>query len=210
VSEYVSELPRQAQVAPPLAGTPPQRPMPPKTIVPVRALPLVAVVLAGLVAAIATDSSWALMLYHVAGGGLWTAIDLFVGLVVGPILGRMSIPARAEFSARFMPKMVIIMPTLVSMTLASGFQVAVDAGNLDASSPNHAWLLASFIIVGVMATIALGILSPANITVLFEMRKPQPNGLVIARMMKRFIYTAGVTGVMQIATLVIMTRIGSR
>jgi len=53
------------------------------------------------------------------GGALWTAIDLFVGLIVGPILGRLSIPARAEFTARFMPKMVLLMPTLVLMTLAA-------------------------------------------------------------------------------------------
>ena len=109
-----------------------------------------------------------------------------------------------------MPLMAIIMPTLVAMTLASGFQVAIILGNLDPSSPNHAWLLASFIVVGIMATIALGILEPANIAVLFEMRKPQPNGEVIARLMRRFIYTAGITGAMQIATLAIMTRVGSR
>ena len=205
MSDQVKDSPPQLAALPPA-----ERPMPPRTIIPVRGLPIVAVVLVGLVAAIATGSPWALMLYHVAGGGLWTGIDLFVGFVVGPILGRLSIPARAEFSARFMPLMAIIMPTLVAMTLASGFQIAVILGNLDPSSPNHAWLLASFIVVGIMATIALGILEPANIAVLFEMRKPQPNGEVIARLMRRFIYTAGITGAMQVATLVIMTRVGSR
>jgi hypothetical protein len=204
----MSEVVEQPSVR--IDAPPVPRPMPPRTIIPVRGLPVVAVVLVGLIAAIATDSSWALMLYHVTGGGLWTGIDLFVGFVVGPILGRLSIPARAEFAARFMPMMAIIMPTLVSMTLASGFQVAVDAGFLAPSSPNHAWLLSSFVVVGVMATIALGILEPANIAVLFEMRKPMPDGEVIAGLMRRFIYTAGVTGAMQVATLVIMTRVGSR
>ena len=60
-----------------------------------------------------------------------------------------------------------------------------------------------------MAVIAIGILEPANIAVLFEMRKPQPDGEIIGRLMRRFIYTAGITGVMQIATLVIMTRLAS-
>jgi len=178
--------------------------------VPVQGLPIVAVVIVGLVVAIATDSYWALTLYHVAGGGLWTSIDLFVGLVVGPIMGRLSIPARAEFSARFMPAMVLIMPTVVTMSLGSGFQLALRLGNLDPASPNHAWVIASMIVVGVMATIALGILEPANIAVLFEMRKPEPDGRVIDTLMKRFIYTAGITGLMQIATLVIMTRIRTR
>jgi hypothetical protein len=179
-------------------------------IVPVKGLPIVVLVIAGLIAAIASDSRWALMFYHVAGGGLWTGIDLFVGLVIGPIIGRLSIPARAEFSARFMPMMVLIMPTLVTMTLASGFQLGVDLGNFAPASPNHAWLVGSFIVVGIMATIALGLLEPANIAVLFEMKKPRPNGEVIARLMRRFIYTAGITGLMQVATLVIMTRVATQ
>jgi hypothetical protein len=179
-------------------------------IVPVRGLPIVAVIVVGLIVAIASDSRWALMFYHVAGGGLWTGIDLFVGLVIGPIIGRLSIPARAEFSARFMPMMVLIMPTLVVMTLASGFQLGVDLGNFAPANPNHAWLVGSFIVVGVMATIALALLEPANIAVLFEMNKPRPNGAVIAALMRRFVYAAGITGLMQVATLVIMTRVATQ
>jgi hypothetical protein len=178
-------------------------------IVPVRGLPIVAVVLAGLVATIASNKLWPLEFYHVVGGGLWTALDLFLGLVIGPILAKMPVSARMEFSARFMPKMLLIMPTLVTMTLASGWQLARLVGNLDTAYPKHWWLTASFIVVGVMAVIAIGILEPANIAVLFEMRKPQPDGEIIGRLMRRFIYTAGITGVMQIATLVIMTRLAS-
>ncbi len=179
-------------------------------VVPIKGLPFVAVAIVFVAASVIGNWKWGLIFSHVVGGGLWTAIDLFVGLVIGPILGRLSIPARAEFSARFMPKMVIIMPTVVMMTLATGFQVARLLGNLATSSPNHAWLIASFCIVGVMAVIALGILEPANIAVLFEMNKPVPNGERIGRLMNRFIYTAGITGIMQIATLIIMTRVASR
>ena len=42
------------------------------------------------------------------------------------------------------------------------------------------------------------------------MRKPQPDGTVIARLMRRFIVTAGVTGLMQVATLIIMTRVATQ
>ena len=178
-------------------------------IVPVRGLPIVAVVLAGLVVTIATNKLWPLEFYHVVGGGMWTALDLFLGLVIGPIMAKMSVSARMEFSARFMPKMLLIMPVLVTMTLASGWQLARLVGNLDVGYPKHWWLTASFIVVGVMAVIAIGILEPANIAVLFEMRKPQPDGEIIGRLMRRFVYTAGITGVMQIATLVIMTRLAS-
>ena len=179
-------------------------------VVPLRGLPVAAIAVVFVVVAIAGNWKWALMFSHVVGGGLWTGIDLFVGFIVGPILGRLSIPARAEFSARFMPKMVIIMPTVVMMTLASGFQIARKLGNLAVDSPNHPWLIFSFCVVGIMAVVALGILEPANIAVLYEMNKPVPNGERIGRLMKRFIYTSGITGLMQIATLVIMTRVATQ
>ena len=197
-----------ASVAEPIhAARAPSRPA--LKVVPAGGLPIVALTVAGLIIAIATNSQWALDFFHVVGGGLWTGIDLFFGLVLGPIIGSMSIPARMEFSSRVMPKMLLIMPTLVTMTLGSGFQLARKLGNLAPHSPDHPWLVASYIVIGVMATIALGLLEPANIAVLFELRKPNPNGARIGRLMKVFIYTAGITGLMQIATLVIMTRLAS-
>ena len=178
-------------------------------IVPRKALPLVALVLVGIVVAIARDARWGLVFCHVVGGGLWTAIDLFVGFVVGPILRGMSIPARIEFTKRFMPKMLLLMPTIVTMTLAAGFQLARQDGFLDTSNPRHAWVVVSFCVVGVMAVVALAYLGPANVAVLFELRKPQPDPRVVQKLMQRFVYSAGITGVMQVATLVIMTRLVS-
>jgi hypothetical protein len=192
----------------PLAAAPSERPK--IQVVPLKGLPFAAACVVFVFVAIATNWKWMLMFAHVAGGGLWTGIDLFVGLVIGPIMGRMSLPARAEFASKFMPAMVIIMPTVVTMNLGSGFQIARMVGNLNPSSPNHPWLIASMCVVGVMAVIALGILEPANIAVLFEMNKPVPNGERIGRLMKRFIYTAGITGLMQVATLAIMTRVATQ
>jgi hypothetical protein len=195
--------------APPGPGAgPPPAPLD-FSIVPVRGIPIAAAVLVGLIVAISSKSIWALEFFHVGGGGLWTSIDLFLGLIIGPILGRLSIPARIEFTVRFMPKMVLIMPTLVAMTLGAGYQLARQLGNLSVQYPHHGWLVASYVIVGVMAVIALGLLEPANLAVLFELKKPRPNGERIARLMKIFIYTAGVTGLMQIATIVIMTFLAS-
>lgn len=184
-------------------------PRPALQIVPVRALPIVAVVIALLIVSIAGNWLWALDFFHVAGGALWTGVDLFVGLIIGPILGRLSIQARVEFASKFMPMMLLIMPTLVTVTLASGWQLARHVGDLTVAYPNHWWLIASFIVVGVMAVIALGFLEPANLAVLFELKKPRPNGELIGKLMRRFVYTAGITGIMQVATLIIMTRIAT-
>ncbi|HET9104001.1 MAG TPA: hypothetical protein VFN55_11675 [Solirubrobacteraceae bacterium] len=178
-------------------------------IVPRLGLVFAGVAVIAVVAAIAADKLWPLVFLHVAGGAAWTIIDLFLGLVLGPIMGSMSIPARVEFTTRLMPKMVIIMPIVVTITLAAGWQLAAHMGTILSSYPEHGWIVASFIIVGVMAVLALGLLEPANIAVLFELKKPRPNPAVIERLMKRFIYCAGVLGVMQVATLVIMTKIAS-
>jgi hypothetical protein len=178
-------------------------------IVPRPGLVLAAVAAVLVIAAIAYNRLWPLMFLHVAGGAAWTIIDLFLGLVLGPIIGQMSPAARVEFTTRLMPKMVVIMPVVVTMTLAAGWQLGIHEGTVLTSYPNHAWVVASFIVVGVMSVIALGLLEPANIAVLFELKKPRPNVHVIEKLMKRFIYSAGILGAMQIATLVIMTKLGS-
>jgi len=201
--------PTDVDSRPPQAGGGPP-PIPEFSIVPLRGIPIAAALLVGLLVAISTNNLWALTFFHVGGGGLWTSIDLFLGLIIGPILGRLSVPARIEFTVRFMPKMVVIMPTLVAITLGAGFQLARHLGNLNADYPHHGWLVASYIIVGVMAVIALGLLEPANLAVLFELKKPRPNPERIGRLMKIFVYTAGITGIMQIATIVIMTFLASR
>jgi hypothetical protein len=201
-------LAAMADVALPAAGVAHDAPPRPDfQVVPLKGLAVVAVVLIALVAAIAADRLWALEFFHVAGGGLWTSFDLFLGFVLGPILGRLAIPARVELTTRLMPKLLLIMPTLVTCTLASGWQLGRLLGTINSGHPDHGWIVASYVVVGAMAIIALAVLEPANVAVLFELKKPRPNPAIIERLMKRFIYTAGITGALQVTTLVIMTRV---
>jgi hypothetical protein len=199
----------QTMTVPPFAGPGAPPVVPEFELVPAKGVPVVLAIVAGLIAAIAFDKLWALEFFHVAGGGLWTGIDLFVGLVVGPILGRLSVQGRIDFLTRFMPKMLLIMPTLVTMTLGSGWQLSRHLGLMALEYPDHWWLTASYVVVGVMSVIALGVLEPANLAILFELKKPRHNGELLAKLSRRFVYTAGITGVMQLATLVIMTRLAT-
>ena len=196
-----------ALAAPAVAPDTPARPA--FQIVPLRGLPIVGAVLVALVVAIASNRLWPLEFFHVAAGGLWTAFDLFLGFVLGPIIGRMAVPARIDLTTKLMPKLLLIMPTIVTCTLASGWQLGRLLGTIDSGYANHSWIVASYIVVGVMAVIALAVLEPANVAVLFELKKPRPDPVVIGRLMKRFIYTAGITGAMQVATLVIMTKVAT-
>jgi len=200
----ISPPPRDAE-----APSPGAIEIPEFQIVPRVGLVFVAIALVCLIVAIAVNKLWPLMFLHVSGGAGWTVIDLFLGLVLGPIMGRMSVPARVEFTTRLMPKMLLIMPTVVTLTLAAGWQLGVREGTVLTSYPQHGWVVASFIVVGVMSVLALGLLEPANIAVLVELKKPRPNPHVIEHLMKRFIYCAGILGAMQVATLVIMTKLAS-
>lgn len=178
-------------------------------IVPLRALWLVAAALVGLLISIAGNGLWPLIFFHVAAGALWTSLDLFMGFVIGPMLRRLDIPARMAVTRRLMPQMLVIMPTLVLITLASGWQLARRLEFLAIPYPQHWWIVSSFIVVAVMAITAYVVLEPANIVVLLELRKREPNGPLIGRLMSRFTYAAAVTGVLQVAILLIMTQIAS-
>jgi hypothetical protein len=184
-------------------------PRPDFQIVPRAGLPIVAVVLILLIVAIAVNKLWPVEFLHVVFGSAWTVIDLFLGLVLGPIMGRMSVPARVEFTTKLMPKMLLIMPTVVAVTLAAGWQLGHILGTIDSSYYNHGWIVASYIVVGCMSIIALGLLEPANIAVLIELKKPRPRPEVIETLMKRFLYTAGILGLLQVGTFVIMTKVAT-
>jgi hypothetical protein len=189
------------------AGPPPV--IPDFDIVPRVGLALAGVIIVGLIVVVAIGGLWPLEFMHVVFGAGWTVIDLFLGFIIGPILGSLSVPARTEFTVKFMPKMVVLMPAIVTATLVAGWQLSTHLGTNLTSYPQHGWVVASMIVVGVMAIVALGLLEPANIAVLIELKKPRPNPQVIEKLMKRFIYGAGVIGLMQVATFVIMTKLAS-
>lgn len=74
---------------------------------------------------------------HVMAGLLWTGIDLFMALVLGPVLGGLSVEERASVFERFTPKMAFLMPTLALVTIAGGLTLALRMGVFPAADP---WL----------------------------------------------------------------------
>ena len=178
-------------------------------LVPLAYLSFPAVSLALLAIAIVSNSAWMLNGLHVFFGALWTGVDLFAGFVVGPVMRRLDPPMRKAFMQRYMPRMLVLMPTLATLTLTAGFQVARKTGFLTVAYPRHWWLVASFLIVGVMATVAFAIMLPSNLQVLFEMRKAHPNVVLIGKLTGRYATFAGVLGVMQIGTIIVMSRLAT-
>jgi hypothetical protein len=67
---------------------------------------------------------------HVMAGVLWTGIDLFMAMVLGPVLGGLAVEERAAVFQRFTPKMTFLMPTLAFTTIFGGMVLAGKMGYL--------------------------------------------------------------------------------
>jgi len=90
---------------------------------------------------------------HVMAGVLWTGIDVFMALVVGPVLGGLSVDERASWFETFTPKMAFLMPTLATVTIFGGITLAVRIGVFPNSGP---WIGLFVFVAFVAATLVLG------------------------------------------------------
>jgi hypothetical protein len=159
---------------------------------------------AALVLAIRSHVLWYLNYVHVFSAILWTGTDIFMGFVLGPILRRLDLPARRAVLVRLMPRMLVFMPTVSIITTTAGWYLAEWLGLFQLPPPQIWWLWGALAIVGVMTVQGLGILLPTNLRVYFEMRRPQPDGERLGRLMRRYTAVVAVQGILQVATIFIM------
>lgn len=166
----------------------------------------VALAFAVMAGAIALRDLWLLNFLHVLSGLLWTGIDLFMGFVLGPILRRVDLPVRRAIVMRLMPRMVFIMPTLSIMAPTTGWYLAESLGMLDLSWPAMWWMVAALAISTVLAIQGLGVLLPTNLSVCFELAKPEPDLAKLGRRMRRYLWVIASQGLMQVAIILVMAR----
>ena len=159
-----------------------------------------------MVVAILGESLWFLNFVHVMAGVLWTGIDLFMGFVVGPVLRRVSPETRKTMMSGIIPRTLILMPTLSTITSTAGWFLAKRLGFLDLGYPEFWWVIAALAIVTVLTVQGLGYLLPVNLRLYFEMQKPQPDGAKIGRWMKTYVRVVAVQGTMQVAIIVVMSK----
>ena len=139
-------------------------------------------------------------------GVLWTGIDLFMGFVVGPVLRRVSPETRKTMMSGIIPRTLILMPTLSTITSTAGWFLAKRLGFLDLGYPEFWWVIAALTIVTILTVQGLGYLLPVNLRLYFEMQKPQPDGAKIGRWMKTYVRVVAVQGTMQVAIIVVMSK----
>ena len=159
-----------------------------------------------MIAAILADNLWFLNFVHVMTGALWTGIDLFMGFVIGPVLRRVSLDTRRAMIAGIMPRTLILMPTLSTITSTAGWFLAVRLGYLDLAYPAFWWVIAALGIVSVLTVQGLGYLLPMNLKLYFEITKPAPDPVKLSRWMRVYVRVVAVQGTMQVAIIVVMAR----
>ena len=120
---------------------------------PAFAVGAVAVPLGALAYALTAGTMQQHMYVHVMAGVLWTGIDLFMALVLGPVLGGLAVTERSQVFQRFTPKMTFLMPTLALVTIAGGITLALDMGYFPHAEPwlailTAATLLPALLLIG--------------------------------------------------------------
>ncbi len=90
---------------------------------------------------------------HVMAGVLWTGIDVFMALVIGPVLGALSVEERASWFETFTPKMAFLMPTLATVTIFGGITLAVRIGVFPNAGP---WIALFVFVAFALASLLLG------------------------------------------------------
>lgn len=151
-------------------------------------------------------SLWLLNWVHVFFGLAWTGIDLFMGFLLGPILRRLDPRLRRTVSQELSARFFWLFPMLSTVTPTAGWELARRLGYLDVPYPQHYWVDAAVTLVIVMAILGLGMLSPINLRVLWELRKPAPNMNLVARLMRIYLAITAIEAILQLTTVVVMTR----
>ena len=159
-----------------------------------------------MIAAILSPSLWLLDFVHVMFGALWTGIDLFMGFVIGPVMRRVSLDTRRAMIAGIIPRTLILMPTLSTITSTAGWFLAVRMGFLDLGFPQFWWVIAALAIVTVLTVQGLGYLLPMNLKLYFEIQKDAPDQEKLRRWMRTYVRVVAVQGTMQLAIIAVMAR----
>ena len=161
----------------------------------------VGVPIGALIVALASGSITYLNYVHIMSGALWTGIDLFMGFVLGPVLGGMEPRERVPVFRRLMPRMTFLMPVLAAVTATSGIQVAQQLGMF---SLTHIWIVGALVVVAILTIQGFGMLLPNEIRIFRELLSPTPNTERISRLGMQNAKLGGLQGVFQLVIIFIM------
>ncbi|MDO8473727.1 MAG: hypothetical protein Q7T05_07925 [Dehalococcoidia bacterium] len=153
-----------------------------------------------LVYALVSGSLVALNYVHILTGGLWTGIDLFMGFVLGPVLGGMDPAARVSLFRRLMPRMTFLMPVIAAVTATAGLKISVHIG-YSLTSPK---IIVALVITGILTVQGFGLLLPNEIRIFKQLLSDKPDTGLISRLGMRNARLGGLQGVFQLGIIFMM------
>ena len=141
---------------------------------------------------------------HIMTGALWTGIDLFMGFVIGPLLGSMEPQQRAEVFKRLIPKMTFLMPMLSGVTIIAGIQLTKQLGMWNFDNP---WIIAALIITVALIVQGFGFLLPNEVRIFKQLISPTPDVDKIVKLGMQNTRLAGIQGLFQLAIIFVMANL---
>ncbi len=165
---------------------------------------LFAVPIIGLGVALISGSIVFLDYVHVMTGGMWTGIDLFMGIFGRTVMMRISPPSRVEVAKRLTPTMLFLMPSIASVATTAGYILATKIGLWDLSSP---YIMATIIVVLVLLIQGFGILLPNELRVFGEIRSKRPDTDKIVKLSLRNLNVSGSQAIFQIIIIYLMANL---
>lgn len=160
--------------------------------------------IAGLVFALVYGNLLVLNYVHVITGGTWTGIDLFMGLVMSRVMKGLEPQARTQVIKKLVPVMLFLMPSLASVAITSGINMAGRLGLLTLESPT---IIAAIVIVIILSVQGFGMIMPTEARVYLELRKKEPDRDKIIKWGMRNIKLAGSQGIFQVALIFVMANL---
>ncbi len=160
--------------------------------------------IAALVGALISTNLVFLDYVHVMTGGMWTGIDLFMGIYGRTVMMKISRPSRVEVARRLTPTMLFLMPSIASVATTAGYLLATKIGiwNLGSS-----WIQATIVVVIILLVQGFGILLPNELRVFIELRKNTPDTDKIVKLSMRNLNVSGSQAIFQIIIIYIMANL---
>jgi hypothetical protein len=160
-----------------------------------------------MVVAIARHDVRLLNWIHVLAGFLWTGADVFTGFILAPVMRRLDMPHRVAVIAFLVPRTLLYFP-MVSLTASTaGWYLASWFGWVVPGNQNYPWIVAALVLVSLMTIQGLGVLLPNSVRIWLELRKPEPRRDLIVRLNRINLLLSGTQGLMQVAIIVVMSRL---
>ncbi|AEW03694.1 hypothetical protein Sulac_0121 [Sulfobacillus acidophilus DSM 10332] len=161
----------------------------------------------GFAAAVMLHSLFWLDWVHVMGALLWTAIDIFMGLVLGPVLQRVHPAARQEVVSQLMPRMLFLMPILAITVGFSGWTLGHWLGHFPPHQAPAPAIWAIGAITVILTVEGLGGILPINYRVFQAGRQAVPPLDTITRLVKLYRVLVTIQAVLQFALILLMVHL---